>query len=281
LTGRQKDLTIRRRWLAELADFRAMVTMLDREAQMASTNVALSRLDNLAASAANLTAQKLIPRMHAWSQAVKAPVPVLDPGGESGSVSIAARPDLWHGAGLGEDSYDWFTEAGQGDFGGNTAEALVAARKKYAEFLGLIERLKKVQVLQKSAEAALGNFAKALNFDRLQADVNENRRQLDSVVASVKGLASDLSRTPVTPWDAPGQDAAGLGSGELTPDQGAAMLLYAAELPGLTQGVTDVEKRIAAVNASMGVKSAVGPAMGAGAALFGLGVAAVLLMRKG
>jgi hypothetical protein len=276
LVGRQKNLNIRRRWLAELADMRGQIAMLDREAKMASTNVNLSRLDTLASQASNITAQKLIPRMQEWATAVKAGMPMIDPGGESAAVSIAARPDLWAGTGLGEDqssSWDAFSKASEGEFSGQTAASLVDAQKKYAQFRTLISDTKALVAMQKTSE---GLAAKA---GSLQADIDENRRQVNSLVAEVRSLASELAKTPAVDWQTPVDDASGLGE-SLSANQGAAILLYAGEVDRIAALVKPLEQRITTILKSQGYKSPAGAGMATGVALLGMGVLAFMALRK-
>jgi hypothetical protein len=48
LCGLQKDLEVRKVWLRKVSELQAILDALDNEAQFASTNVSLSRLDSLA-----------------------------------------------------------------------------------------------------------------------------------------------------------------------------------------------------------------------------------------
>jgi len=262
LAGAQNDLAVRRRWLGEIADFEGQLSQLVTYSQMMVTTKHISRLDSLAATASNIVAVHLVPRLVRWSAELGRKVPNIEASGASAAASMAARPDLFTGTGLGEDAWDWFKRIGEGVFSAGKDAALAAAEKKYQEYAAMVSRVAATRKAQTEQEARLQSLqaGKTQPAQAVIDRVGENRRMLDSNIAAVKSLARNISSTLVVPWDDPERMAASqLG---MTDEQGASILLYAGEIDAINNATAQLESTQAAVWQEIGSPSLT--AMGGG-----------------
>jgi uncharacterized coiled-coil protein SlyX len=275
LVEMQGEAARRTRWRAELEDARFMLEKLSTEADMASTNAHLSRLDALAVSVANITSVQLIPRLAAWSKELRRNVPQVVPTGDFGITAFNASPEMFlRPEGLG-DAVGAFTDLLTRQLTGQGAAEGAALLAEYKRDVLLAKGLRGRHALQ---EQQIGRLAEA---NPLKAEMNrqlaERAQRLDSVVATLRALANNLKTMSFDAWDEP-YAAVREALGELSPDHSAALAFYAPDLKKSTAELAALQAGADAADRQLGTYKA---GSAAGAFALGIGVLALLAMFSG
>lgn len=96
LAARQSNPELRQKWEWFLKDNGQELTMLHDEAEIASANVHLSRMDALASQASNILAARLMPAEVEWRRRLQQPPVTYAPRGNSAAVSRQALALNWY-----------------------------------------------------------------------------------------------------------------------------------------------------------------------------------------
>jgi len=284
LVALQQDPAKRRRWAAEVHDIEFMLQKLANEAQMASTNAGLSRLDALAVSVANITSIQAIPRMTSWSAELKQKAPQIVPGGEFGITSLVNRPETWQQPeGLG-DAAGGYAESLQNVLAApGSATAAAQGGALLAEFKKDILRAKGLQARhalqgKKIAGVETVNLPR---YNELSRNLGERDQRLMSVTANMRALAGNLKTMSIDQWDDPYaavKDSLGI----ITDDHALAIMFYAPDVKNISSDLDALERDAALVDADLGGAGGLASGAAAGAFALGLGALALYAMsRKG
>ena len=222
LSARQTDAALRERWEGFLRDIGQRLTELHTEAEIASGNVHLSRMDALANETLNLLAARLMPAEVEWRRKLNQPAPEFRPRGYSGAVSRTALPDVYEpghrvrAASQEELKYPYRrnrmrAQPGQGvktglagildsfqqavTEGWDMAKGTVAATAGETEelFKDAVTRLNQARTRLDAQEADIKRLQAAGNQAAgLAADLAERRRRWDSARAELNDVAGSM-----------------------------------------------------------------------------------------
>lgn len=305
LADLQRDMDARARWGMEIADLSAGLDRLEGEADYASANVNLSRLDALANEVQNTLAAQILTREAHWSKLLDRKPPALVSAGTSAALSVAARPDLWSvkpGAGIPssavrEGATEGYTLSGDGFwtgfqnlFSGMIASGQADADKLYGRFKATV--LKAAQITSRhrrhaaeiekfrAAELAERGDGSSPETDALAANLAERQGRLNSLVAEIRSLAAQLRSLTAGTWVEPEEHVAA-SLGQLDAVKSAAMLLFAPQVEALEGAAAGVERDDLKFEEDTGLSAGMGKALGVALPLLaGAGLLYALSRRR-
>lgn len=222
LAARQSNLELRQKWEWFLRDIGQALTRLHDEAEIASANVHLSRMDALASSASNILAARLMPAEVEWRRRLQQPAVNYAPRGNSAAVSRQALAPRWYPAPDArpatreQKQYPYSRERMRGQPGQGVKTGLAGIFDSFQELV-----TGAVDVARGTAAASAGETRELFNdavkrlagvrdrlgaqeteLTRLQATGEkaaglaeahaEHRRRCDSARAELNALAADL-----------------------------------------------------------------------------------------
>ena len=306
LAGAQNDPGTKRLWAAEIEAVSDRLDILYKDAELASSNVHLSRLDSLEAQLGQLQARDIMGREITWRKALGLAAPAYSPGGRSGVVSLVARPDLMYpdwrtapgnsgaggfprgnvppsvarkAAGLG-GWLDDLKEAVTGAWGTAVGETQAAAEKAWKDYQAQVDRAAKLKVAVAGASGALGALAKndPEKASGLKPALDGVAVEIDSAVAELRGIAEEMDRLVPEGWAEPADYLKGR-LGGLSITRSAAALFFAPRIRDVALALDSAEAGADKVRSALGayLPKAAGGAVLALAAGAGL----LLLARRG
>jgi hypothetical protein len=284
LAARQTNAALRAKWEWFLKDVGQRLTELHTEAEIASGNVHLSRMDALANETLNLLAARLMPAEVEWNGKLRQPLPEFRPRGYSGAVSRTAMPDAYEPGhavrahtqeelkypyrrnrmraqpGGGKRSglsgiLDTFQQVVTTTWETARGTAAATAGETEALFQDAVKRLGLARTRLDAQETDVKRLQLAGDAAAaLAADLAERRRRWDSARAELNGIAGSMKSYSYDKLDSAqqltrellGQDEVAAGTVPAT------WLLFRGQIEGAREHVLALEKDNAAFEATLG-----------------------------